>query len=257
MNLRHHYRNLGSTGIQVSPLGLGTVKFGRNTDVKYPRPFELPTDAEISDLLTCARNLGINLLDTAPAYGTSEQRVGQAIAESRADWVICTKVGEQYDGHQSSFDFSPAAIRQSVETSLENIGTRFLDIVLIHCDENDAEVLSQDDTIYELRKLQSAGLISAIGASTKTVEGGLLAIEKLDLVMVAYNHEDQSQRPVVDAARDANKGILIKKALGSGYGATTAAQGLPVILTEKAVSSVIIGTLSTRHLTDNVRVTFN
>ena len=60
-------RALGSTGIQVSPLGLGTVKLGRNQQVKYPRPFELPGDEEVLALLGLARELGVNLLDTAPA----------------------------------------------------------------------------------------------------------------------------------------------------------------------------------------------
>ncbi len=56
----------------VSPLGLGTVKFGRNQNVKYPGGggFAMPTDSEIEALLDLALECGINLLDTAPAYGT-------------------------------------------------------------------------------------------------------------------------------------------------------------------------------------------
>ncbi|HHH13074.1 MAG TPA: aldo/keto reductase, partial [Thiolapillus brandeum] len=57
-------RPLGSTGIEVSPLGLGTVKIGRNQQVKYPRGFELPDDAQVERLLWLARELGINLVDT-------------------------------------------------------------------------------------------------------------------------------------------------------------------------------------------------
>ena len=254
-SLRAHYRNLGSTGVRVSPLGLGTVKLGRNTGVKYPQPFSLPSDSEINELLTTAHGLGVNLLDTAPAYGNSEQRVGEAIAGKRSDWVICTKVGEQYDGQDSTFDFSAAAFRQSVETSLQHLRTDHLDIVLIHCNEDDLETLSWDDGIDELRDMQSAGLISAVGASTKTVEAGLLAVEKLDVVMVAFNTDDRSQLPVLNAARESKKGVLIKKALDSGHGAMSAAQRLPRILAEKSVSSVIIGTLNTQHLTDNVLAT--
>ena len=65
-------RPLGATGLQVSPLGLGTVKFGRNQGVKYPQAFNLPSDREALALLELAWDLGINLLDTAPAYGESE-----------------------------------------------------------------------------------------------------------------------------------------------------------------------------------------
>lgn len=72
-------RSLGQTGIEVSCLGLGTVKFGRNQEVKYPNNFSLPEDKQISALLDQAKGFGINLLDTAPAYGSSEQRqIGRA-----------------------------------------------------------------------------------------------------------------------------------------------------------------------------------
>ena len=86
---------LGQTGLEVSRLGLGTVKFGRNQEVRYPNSFVLPSDQEIIDLLELAHSLGINLLDTAPAYGSSEQRIGRLLS-NRADWVICTKVGEEF-----------------------------------------------------------------------------------------------------------------------------------------------------------------
>ena len=87
-------RPLGRTGLQVSALGLGTVKLGRNQDVKYPRAFELPDDRSAAALLDRARGLGINLLDTAPAYGSSEERLGGLLAGQREHWIICSKVGE-------------------------------------------------------------------------------------------------------------------------------------------------------------------
>jgi aryl-alcohol dehydrogenase-like predicted oxidoreductase len=62
-----------STDIAVSQLGLGTVKFGRNQQVKYPSQFDLPSDDEIMTLLEIAQELGINFIDTAPAYGISEE----------------------------------------------------------------------------------------------------------------------------------------------------------------------------------------
>jgi len=90
-------RQLGQTGLAVSCLGLGTVKIGRNQEVKYPISFPLPRDNDVSDLLATAKDLGINLLDTAPAYGSSEQRLGRLLRD-RDDWVICTKVGEEFTG---------------------------------------------------------------------------------------------------------------------------------------------------------------
>jgi len=71
------YRDLGDSGLSVSPIGLGTVKFGRNTDVKYPSAFALPDDRQLAALLDVAAECGINLLDTAPAYGASKAGVIQ------------------------------------------------------------------------------------------------------------------------------------------------------------------------------------
>ncbi|HID46248.1 MAG TPA: hypothetical protein EYP34_10895, partial [Chromatiaceae bacterium] len=52
-------RDLGNTGIRVSPLGLGTVKFGRNQQVKYPSAFEIPDDAGVVAILELARDKGV------------------------------------------------------------------------------------------------------------------------------------------------------------------------------------------------------
>lgn len=92
--------------MEVSILGLGTVKFGRTAGARYAAPFELPSDDDIAELLATAQSLGINLLDTAPAYGTSETRLGAALAGQRAAWIIATKTGEEFDGVKSRFDFS-------------------------------------------------------------------------------------------------------------------------------------------------------
>ena len=77
-------RALGTTGIEISPIALGTVKIGRNVGVKYPSGFELPNDAEVRELLALAWDLGVNLIDTAPAYGSSEQRLEADLREAAA-----------------------------------------------------------------------------------------------------------------------------------------------------------------------------
>ena len=68
------------------------MKFGRNTGIDYPHAYELPSDGRIADLPAAAQREGINLLDTAPAYGTSEAHIGEAIEGHRDDWIICTKL---------------------------------------------------------------------------------------------------------------------------------------------------------------------
>jgi len=78
-------RSLGRSQLKLSQLGLGTVKLGRNTDVKYPAGFELPSDEAVVELLNEASRLGINVLDTAPAYGHSETRLGDLLPGYRVN----------------------------------------------------------------------------------------------------------------------------------------------------------------------------
>ena len=253
-------RLLGSTGLRVSPLGLGTVKFGRNQGVKYPQPFNLPTDQEALALLELAWDLGMNLLDTAPAYGESEERLGRLLRRCRRDWVIVTKVGEAFHAGVSSFDFTATATRTSVEHSLRRLGVETLDMVLIHSSGDDLAILEQEAVLPTLRNLQQAGLIRAVGMSSKTVTGGLRAVECCDVVMATCNLAQREELPVIRAAQLAGKGVFIKKGLLSGHLDTldTLAKADPVraslkfIFAESGVSSVIVGTLNPAHLRANV-----
>lgn len=253
-------RKIADTGVAVSPLGLGTVKLGRDKAVKYPTGFKIPDDQEALNLLALAWDLGINLIDTAPAYGNSEIRLGQLLPQLPHDWVITTKAGEYFDPQtgESRYDFSPESITQSVENSLKQLNRDVLDIVLIHSDGNDRKVIEQQGALDTLNTLKQRGLIRASGMSTKTVEGGLLALEQSDLAMVMHNLEYQLEQAVLDKAAEKNKGIFIKKALGSGHLAhgsdnTDIVQAnFDFIFREPAVSSVIIGTINPTHLEDNV-----
>jgi aryl-alcohol dehydrogenase-like predicted oxidoreductase len=98
-------RTIPGTDLHVSAIGLGTVKLGRDQGVKYPDAFTIPDDAAVTRLLDQARDSGINLLDTASAYGNSEQRLGKLLA-NRQDWIIATKTGEEFENGVSRFDFS-------------------------------------------------------------------------------------------------------------------------------------------------------
>lgn len=258
MNSLHHlHRPLGDTGLRVSPLGLGTVKLGRDQGVKYPSGFTIPDDTEARQLLALARDLGINLIDTAPAYGRSEERLGPLLRGQRQDWVIVSKVGEEFEAGQSHFDFSPAHTRRSVERSLQRLETDVIDLVLVHSDGNDVAVL-RDSGVYEtLAELKQAGKIRAFGLSGKTVEGGLLALERGDCAMVTYNLNEQGERPVLDYAAQHAKGLLVKKGLASGHvclapGVDPVRASFELIFGHPGVTSAIIGTINPLHLSHNV-----
>lgn len=251
MNLRA----LGSTGIMVSPIGLGTVKFGRNEQVKYPKPFELPQDSEIRDLLALASDLGINLLDSAPAYGSSQSRLGRLLPGPRDRWVVVSKVGEFFEEGQSRFDFSFNTTIQVVEHSLRTLNMDYLDVVLIHSDGDDMQILEQEGALDALRELKQRGLIRAHGMSCKTPEGGMRTVQEMDVVMATCNPDYSEDIPVLEAAATNNKGVLIKKGLQSGHvsGPEGVARSMEYVFSQPGVSSMIVGTINSNHLIDNVK----
>lgn len=253
-------KNIAETGLAVSPLGLGTVKLGRTAGVKYPDSFKIPDDVQTLKLLSQASELGINLIDTAPAYGNSEQRLGQLLPKLNREWVIATKVGELFNADlaQSHYNFTAEFIKQSVEQSLKNLRREVLDIVLIHSDGNDQHIIEHLGVLEILNDLKQQGLIRATGMSTKTVAGGLLSLQQSDIAMVMHNSGYQDEQAVLDQAATSNKAIFIKKALNSGHLASSSSVTDPVqasfdtIYQNPAVTSIVIGTITPSHLTSNV-----
>ncbi|CAG9193361.1 Aryl-alcohol dehydrogenase (NADP+) [Paraburkholderia tropica] len=119
------YRNLGRSGLKVSPLCLGAMMFGGETD-----------EATSVRIIDKAFDQGINFIDTADVYhaGRSEEIVGRAIAARRDDWVVATKFGfpaapAQGPNQQGQ---SRKWIFQTVEASLKRLGTDYIDVLYFH-----------------------------------------------------------------------------------------------------------------------------
>ncbi|NQZ30682.1 MAG: aldo/keto reductase [Oceanospirillaceae bacterium] len=257
------YREIADTGVNVSAIGFGTVKIGRDQGVKYPQSFVIPDDKQVLNLLSICTELGINLLDTAPAYGNSEQRLGQLLSPSqRQDWLISSKAGEEFDENSgtSHYDFSERAIIASVERSLRRLKTDYLDIVMIHSNGDDLDIIERQGALATLAKLKQAGKIRATGMSTKTIAGGIAALEHSDCVMVTYNLNERSEREVIEYAHLHNKGIFIKKAFASGHlssestdaGEDSIVASFKLIFSEAGVSSAVIGTINENNLRENI-----
>lgn len=238
-------------GLELSALGLGTVKFGRNEGVKYPEHFELPSEDKLFSLLKLAQSLGINTLDTAPSYGQSEERLGRLLTGWRNDWVIIGKAGEDFVEGKSTYNFTPDHFKYSLERSLKRLGTDYLDMLLIHSNGNDTEILQNDALIRTLHDFKKQNLVKALGASTKTVDGGVMALELLDTVMATYNAQYIDEKPVLDYALKNNKKVLLKKALSSGHN-THIKDAFSFAFSHPAVATVIVGTINPDHLRQNV-----
>lgn len=242
-------RSLGSTGIMVSPLGLGTVALGRAEGLKYPKPVRIPTDDEVRALLRRAHDLGVNLIDTAPAYGAAEERLGSLLPGRREDWVIVTKAGEEY---YQRYDFSPEWISRSVERSLTRLRTDYLDAVLLHSD-GVVETGAAADAAYDaLALLRRRGLIRTIGASTKTEAGADRAIDRCDVVMLTYNEQETGMADAIGRAYARGVGVLVKKPLAGGH-ADDSERSLGLVVGLPGVSAAVVGTTNPDHLRDNVR----
>lgn len=247
----------------VSPIGLGTVKLGRNVGVKYPGEFQIPDDAAAADLLRAAQKLGVTLLDTAPAYGEAEERLGRILGAcgGRDRWRIITKAGEEFDAAtgESRFDFSPGAIEASIERSLKRLRTNRLDVALLHSDGRDEWILRESGALDALAKMKRKRVILAAGISTKTPEGAMLAATLgpecgCDVLMATLNSESCADLPAIREAGRRGMGVFIKKVFASGHAVADGrtSESLRAALTEPAVSCVVIGTINASHLAANI-----
>lgn len=254
--LEMQQRSFAHTGKKVSVLGLGTVKFGRNAGVGYPggEGFALPSDREIVEILDLCLEHGVNYLDTAPAYGASEEILGRVLGARAEKFFISTKTGEIFDGKQSAHNFTAEHTRRSVEESLRRLKRDRLDCVLLHCSRNDVPDLSKTDGLETLARLKEEGKIASFGASTYSMEGGMIAVEKTDAVMVAYNPGYLDELPVIEAARKRGKTVLVKKGLASGHIDKVGDSGASIrfCVNTPGVTSLVIGSINKDNILSNI-----
>lgn len=263
MNAPLNKNRLGKTEVFLSPLSLGTVKIGRNQGVKYPSGFELPDDNSIKALLDHAQNLGVTSLDTAPAYGISEQRLGPLLQGRRKDFEIIGKAGESFSEGISHYDFSAKGLKSQLEQSLKHLQTDYLDCWILHCNNYDVANLS-DEAIYCLQKAQQDGWVKSIGASTKTVAAGSKALEHLDCAMITASFDYHEEDVLFGIAQNLGKGILLKKVFNSGWAlhesdnkAEFQARTFKRLFDFPASCSAVVGTLNPKHLSENVQAFIN
>lgn len=234
-------------------MGFGAFKIGRNQGIKYPQPYDLPSDAHVADLLQGILSLGITYIDTAPAYGLSEERLGNLLparTSTSSPVIISTKVGETFEQGSSTYDYSEAAVRQSIERSRQRLRREVLDLVFVHSDGRDAAILQDTPVASVLQDLKAQGVIRAIGFSGKTVEGARRALQWADALMVEYHLQDTTHDPVMREALQRGVGVVVKKALASGR--LEAGAALRFVLQHPAVTSVVVGGLNLEHLRQNV-----
>jgi aryl-alcohol dehydrogenase-like predicted oxidoreductase len=147
------YRYLGRSGLKVSPLCLGTMMFGGDTD-----------EATSRRIVDKARAQGVNFIDTADGYngGKSEEVVGRAIKEHRHHWVLATKFGHRMTQEPNVGGQSRKWIFQDVEDSLRKLGTDYIDLLYFHKADVDAPF---EQALRAIQDLMAQGKVRAYGVS--------------------------------------------------------------------------------------------
>ena len=171
---------------------------------------------EASKLLHCALDLGVNLIDTARAYGESEAIIGRALRDRRNEFVLVSKVLSYQDQNLDS-----AALREritgSVHQSLTLLQTHFIDVMMIH--SAPIEVIERGEALSILQDLKQQGHIKAVGASVYGEEAALAAIADggYDCLQIAYNILDRRpESRVFPAAHRSGVGLVARSVLLKG-----------------------------------------
>jgi aryl-alcohol dehydrogenase-like predicted oxidoreductase len=151
------YRNLGRTGIRVSPYALGTMMLGA------PAQFGNPDHDDSIRIIHRALDAGINLIDTADRYAESEVVVGKALKGRRDDIVLATKFSGAMGDDPNRRGTSRRWIMTAVEHSLRRLQTDYIDLYQIHRLDPDTDL---EETLSALSDLIHAGKVRAIGSST-------------------------------------------------------------------------------------------
>lgn len=147
------YRQLGRSGLRVSPLCLGTMMFGGATD-----------EQTASRIVAMARDAGVNFIDTADMYnaGRSEAITGRAIAGDRDHWVLATKVANPIGDDPNHRGLSRKWIYRALEASLGRLGSDYVDIYYLHKEDHTTPL---EETVRAIADLIHQGKVRYFGVS--------------------------------------------------------------------------------------------
>jgi myo-inositol catabolism protein IolS len=209
------YRRLGRTGLKVSVVGLGTWQFGG----EWGRAF---AQDEVDAILASARDLGINLIDTAECYGDhlSETLIGRAIRGQRDAWVVATKFGHKFHGNfDRTFHYSAAEVQGQLEDSLRALGTDHIDVYQMHSAKDPA--FDQPDLWEVLGRQVEAGKIRHIGLSISPNDNiyqtSRASTVGAETIQVVYNRLDRApEAAVLPSCQAQDLGVLARVPLASG-----------------------------------------
>jgi aryl-alcohol dehydrogenase-like predicted oxidoreductase len=212
-------RPLGRTGADVTILGYGAMELrGR------PRGPEI-ADEDAGRVLNAVLDGGINLIDTSPDYGRSEELIGSHVGHRRDEFFLASKCGCPLEAPADlppphPHDYRPANVRANVERSLRRLRTDRLDLVQVHMSPS-RQVLEENQTVATLRELQGEGKIRFIGMSGILPDlADQLAMNVFDAFQIPYSAVQRDHEDLIGRAADQGAGTLIRG--GAARGAASA-----------------------------------
>ena len=206
--LDHGPRPFGSTGLTVSPIGIGNGSLGCTEGA----PDDAARDLEAVASVQAAIAAGITYVDTCPQYrdGNSDRRVGMALADGlRERVVLAAKVGTHPD---RSGDFTAEAVAWTVKRDLEALQTDYLDVVFFHDPDSMYDILRAGGGLDSLQRLKERGTIGAIGLAVQnhSFQRMALATGRFDAVLLPYDYNliRRTAEPLLDLATQANVAVV-------------------------------------------------
>jgi len=204
-------RRLGANGPEVSAIGYGAMSLSGT--------YGPSDDAESLDALRAVVEHGIDMIDTAEAYGAghNERLVGRFLAETRARVFVSTKFGIYFDGAAPRVDCSPSNARRAVEGSLERLGVERIDLYYAHRID---PVVPVEETVGALAELVKAGKIAHIGLSACKAETlrRAAAVHPITAVQSEYSLWTRDpEQGVLAMCEEVGAGFVPYSPLGRGF----------------------------------------
>ncbi len=208
-------RPLGGTGANVTILSYGAMELrGR------PRGPEI-ADEDAGRLLNAVLDSGINLIDTSPDYGRSEELIGTYIGHRRDEFFLASKCGCLIEVPADALppyphDYSPGNVRADVEQSLRRLRTDHLDLLQVHMSPSRAR-LKENHTVETLRDLQAEGKTRFIGMSGMLPNlPDHIAMGVFDVFQIPYSAVQRDHEELITEAADAGAGTFIRGGAARG-----------------------------------------
>jgi uncharacterized protein len=191
---------LGKTDMMVTRLGFGGI------------PIQRLSESDAVAVVEKCIDLGLNYLDTANAYSTSEERIGKAVKGRRKDVFIATK----------TFPGTPDIIEKNLDLSLKHLDTDYIDLYQFHGVDKPtlAKIIDPENGLYKVfEKAQKAGKIRHIGITCHQIDAAKAAVatDKFETIMFPFNViTSEPAKDLLPLCRQHDVGFIVMKPLAGG-----------------------------------------